>query len=353
MKSFNFEIAVWAPYPSNEQLKDGYYQRVASIDGLIKDRKRLYIGLYFKKYFFPKYRRKDNLSEIHANIIYILFSWIYCLIFCKKIYFHSVIEATKGFPIIFFKQTFIDLHGVVPEEMRFVKRFFLANVFEFVEFFVLKRAHKIISVTNSLKYAIQSKYPNLKNNVFIVLPIFPSGFDENSDDNFDDRDGFIYAGGTQPWQNVDKILRFSSTIDEFNGYLLVGSKDRLYSSYYKEFGEIFERWTIDSVSPSEIPKYYKMVKFGFLIRDESIVNRVACPTKLVEYIKYGVVPVMAFNELGDFMQNGLKFFDINDFDLNRAQAQYKEFATKNLEVYFKFEDAYRSGARSLRDSIEN
>ncbi len=351
LNALNFEIAVWAPYPSSEQIKDGYFQRVASVDGLIEDRKRLYVGLYLKKYFFPKFRREDKLAAVHANIIYSPFFWIYCLIFCKKIYFHSVIEASKGFPIIFLKQIFIDLHGVVPEEMRFVKRYFLAFIFGFVESLVLKRAHKIISVTNSLKLAVQSKYPELKDDAFIILPIFPSSIDVNSEENFDDREGFIYAGGTQPWQNIDRILRFSSTIENFRGYLLVGSKGRLYSSYHKEFKEIFERWTIDSIAPSEIPKYYRMVKFGFLIRDDSIVNRVACPTKLVEYIKYGVVPVLAFSELGDFSQNGLKFFDINDFDLNRALAQYKDFATKNLQVYLKFEAAYLSGARSLCDSI--
>jgi hypothetical protein len=351
LKYLNFEIAVWAPYPSSEQLKDGYYQRVASVDGLIENRTRLYIGLYLKKYLLPKVRRADKLAEVHANIIYVIFFWIYCLVFCKKIYFHSVIEASKGFPIVFLKQTFIDLHGVVPEEMQFVKRNLLAGIFGFVESLVLKRAYKIISVTNSLKLAIQSKYPWLKDDVFIVLPIFPASIDENSVESFVDREGFIYAGGTQPWQNIDIILKFSSTVKKFRGYLLVGSIDRLYSSYNKEFGEIFERWTIDSVAPREMPKYYRKVKFGFLIRDDSIVNRVACPTKLVEYIKYGVVPVMGFSDLGDFKKYGLKYFDINDFDLNRAEAQYKEFATKNLEVYFKFKNAYCFGSRSLCDCM--
>ena len=52
---------------------------------------------------------------------------------------------------------------------------------------------------------------------------------------------------------------------------------------------------------------------GFILRDNNAVNRVACPTKLVEYIQHKVIPIMDSPQIGDFYEKGLKYVSISDF----------------------------------------
>ena len=52
---------------------------------------------------------------------------------------------------------------------------------------------------------------------------------------------------------------------------------------------------------------------GFVLRDDVLVNRVACPTKLLEYIQYGVLPIVLSDAIGDFKELGYKYIGLDDF----------------------------------------
>lgn len=56
---------------------------------------------------------------------------------------------------------------------------------------------------------------------------------------------------------------------------------------------------LDSVFPEELYKYYSIAHYGFLLRDDHVLNEVAAPTKLTEYLYYGIVPILKFEEIGD------------------------------------------------------
>jgi hypothetical protein len=62
-----------------------------------------------------------------------------------------------------------------------------------------------------------------------------------------------------------------------------------------------------------VKDHYLAHEYGFVLRDESLVNRVACPTKLVEYLYWGVLPVVITPRIGDFDAGSLRAVTLEQF----------------------------------------
>lgn len=68
--------------------------------------------------------------------------------------------------------------------------------------------------------------------------------------------------------------------------------------------------------------------YVFVLRDDILVNQVACPTKIVEYLNYGIIPIVLSENIGDFKELGYEYLSINDFNHNVA----KRKSLNNTEV---------------------
>ena len=77
---------------------------------------------------------------------------------------------------------------------------------------------------------------------------------------------------------------------------------------------------------SELAKY----KYGFLLREDHIVNHVATPTKMNSYLSVGVIPIFS-DVIFDYNKN------FNDFD-NIIKLNSKLCAKKWSEIILKYED---------------
>ena len=64
---------------------------------------------------------------------------------------------------------------------------------------------------------------------------------------------------------------------------------------------------VDTLPADELKKEYEKAQYGFTLRDNIIVNEVACPTKLIDYVKYGIIPILKSDKIGDFVENGLEY----------------------------------------------
>jgi glycosyltransferase involved in cell wall biosynthesis len=60
-----------------------------------------------------------------------------------------------------------------------------------------------------------------------------------------------------------------------------------------------QQTSVVSVPPQEVPRYLAASDVGLLLRDDSIVNRVASPVKFGEYLAAGL-PVIITEGLGDY-----------------------------------------------------
>ena len=63
---------------------------------------------------------------------------------------------------------------------------------------------------------------------------------------------------------------------------------------------------IDHKTHAELTEIYTKCHYGFILREDIVVNRVACPTKLVEYLAMGVVPIVDSANIGDFRTMGMR-----------------------------------------------
>lgn len=102
--------------------------------------------------------------------------------------------------------------------------------------------------------------------------------------------------------------------------------------------------SIKSVSPLELESYYKESHYGFILRDDILVNRVACPTKLIEYLGYGINPIILSEKIGDFEDFGYEHIRLDQF--NTALKAKK--STKNIDIFnqIKTQNNY-----NIRDKI--
>lgn len=104
-------------------------------------------------------------------------------------------------------------------------------------------------------------------------------------------DDFVvsYVGATQAWQSAEELIRVIG---------LIGSKYSKAKFLLLTNGEFEELEQLDkdirdriikkTVPHKEMPYYLAMTNVGIVIRDDNMVNRVAAPTKIAEYITNGV-----------------------------------------------------------------
>jgi hypothetical protein len=114
---------------------------------------------------------------------------------------------------------------------------------------------------------------------------------------------FIYSGGNQKWQNISQIFDFIEQNDKDNYFYIFLShqKDFFESIIGDRFSAIKDRFFVTSVLPEKLPEYYSQAHYGFLLRDDHILNKVSMPTKMVEYLYYGITPIVKLKEIGDFV----------------------------------------------------
>ncbi len=109
-----------------------------------------------------------------------------------------------------------------------------------------------------------------------------------------DQDVFCYAGGLNSWQCIDETMKIYKTIEQKrkNTKLLLLIKDREKAMELLQKYDI-QNYEIDFVPVEQLSERLKEVKYGFIIRDNLELNRVATPTKLMTYMGNGIIPILS------------------------------------------------------------
>lgn len=201
----------------------------------------------------------------------------------------------------------VDFHGAQPEEMLYENPNMaksLYNYYEKYEKLSCKIADCIICQSNEMKQHLVSKY-NADGN---KIAVFKCGVDIKHFDikskeekkavrkelGIKERDVvFVYAGGITKWQKIDASLKI---FKEYNAYnldskflILTRDTDKLKVILdTPEFCHIKDSVIIKSVQHNMVPRYLNAADMAFLLRDNVILNAVASPTKLAEYLACGL-----------------------------------------------------------------
>jgi hypothetical protein len=303
-------------FPSPAEMQDGYYQRVLAIDDLLTGERERYYVRYDGKLTSPSPLVETTSSgaveitfnrrnPLHLLSLRKLFRSARCL------YVHSILLLPKPIDRQLYKLAkyrILDLHGAVPEETAYRGEPSRVPGLERIEREAVLGAQVLVGVTHRLLDHVRDKY-GLEHARTVVLPILsPSECTEGAVRN---PLGVIYAGGLQPWQQVDKMLAYVQTHPELEFAFLVPEPEKVHSRFRELFGKDFPGLA-QSVSSEDVRDWYGRNSFGLILREDHIVNHAASPTKLAQYLQNGVIPIVDSPDIGDFLDLGYGYVPLSD-----------------------------------------
>lgn len=219
-------------------------------------------------------------------------------------------NTTSGDACTFIKWTktpvIIDLHGAAVEEALFERgeSFKQTSTFRSLvrsEKRSIKKADLLLVVSEPMIDLLKSKYPELNTQKIKVIPtaadaiffdcVFDPGLKAQLGFEKDDII-FVYSGGAQSYQCIDKVLSIFSKVafEKQNVKLLVLSieKEKISQLIKRSFPTLDKYIVLKSLDKADVAKHLQMADLGFLLRDNDILNQVSCPTKFAEYAACGV-----------------------------------------------------------------
>ncbi len=203
--------------------------------------------------------------------------------------FHLVLRGYRH--ILFWFQ------GVAPEENFLVRgsRLKLA-VFNMIEWIVVRRTDFFIFVSETLKRHVVRKYKlgPVEDRSYCMpcmnTELHPEAF--SAEGKYSGLT-FTYTGSMMVWQSFEKTAELYAKIEKAFDYrsefLVLTQEQEKAEQILKEKG--VRNYFFDYVPKEELPARLAKVKYGFIIREDNTVNRVATPTKISTYLSCGVIPI--------------------------------------------------------------
>lgn len=339
------ELLFLGPYPTEANIKDGMISRIKAIDSFFNNKERTYLFISLRKNRKP-YFYSDNLVKVYELNILFHFVLIVKLLFRHRIiYSHSIYMFSFIWYLIPFLKSkiILDVHGVVPEEQKLYngnqKAYLYYNLLEKI---VFSKAAKILCVTDSMKFYYKDKYPKFKG-VFYVYSIMPFDLKEISivdlkkNKSESSKIEVIYSGGVQPWQNIDLMMDIVlSMSSQYVSFTFLVNDVNAFNSMIEKYDLSSIDIKIASKLPSELWEDYSKVDYAFILRNKDVVNKVANPTKMIEYLNYGIIPIVLNKEIGDFFRYDYEFIFVDEF--KKLKSKLTSPSVKNIEVIKKIRE---------------
>lgn len=349
----NFDIAIMAPAPIEFRINEGWISRISAIDNIISNKKRIYINPFLStKEDINIYKHSEDLYEIQISYNYFEFNEIISLITnsVKLFYCHTLHLAEYLIPKLDTGKIIVDIHGITPEEEVMLGNPNLKKKYELIEQEVLKKAKYCVMVSNAMKKHYENKYPNLKPNCLILPIVELLDIDENLAKNKEDNKEIIYSGGIQVWQNIGAMLKLAAKQKEYNYTFLSAN----FCAIKKKAKKLkIKNATYKVVPKDKLKEIYKKANFGIVLRNESPVNFVACPTKLYEYMACAIVPIVRTPNMGDFLELGFKYITEKEALKGNFPSlkEQKEIILNNFKVVKRMQNMFYEGKNALLEEI--
>jgi glycosyltransferase involved in cell wall biosynthesis len=246
----------------------------------------------------------------------------------------------------------IDFHGVVPEEFFYNGDVHEAKIFGKIEKKVVKKADHLIVVTKAMQRHIEEKYDTLISGQFITLPIFSERLCSiacQKDYSQNEQPVIVYAGGLQKWQQLPKMIEaIKDTAGDYRFKIFSPEPEKVKPMLPESLtrSDLVE---IDTKTHDELIREYREANFGFILREDTVVNRVACPTKLIEYLAMGIIPIVDYEDIGDFKALGMSYIRLSDLlEKNIPKNEtFTQMITTNHGVFTEIMDIYIQGVSEL------
>ena len=198
-----------------------------------------------------------------------------------------------------------DVRGATPEEWLYVGGYGRANYQQIAEqLFQSEReslcnADSVLFVTNELKEhmsAIHGDPPSRSTVVPCYLDIellenkIP--YSKPRNENIE----YFYSGSAAKWQQIDRVFSCFKRVWEKQPC----AKLTVLTPHMKAMFEKLAKQRlpagvvkISNLPPQEVLVAYRSATFGFLLREDHLINNVAFPVKFAEYLYMGVIPIIS------------------------------------------------------------
>ena len=167
---------------------------------------------------------------------------------------------------------------------------------------------------------------------------------------------FIYSGSLAPWQmSIETIDLFKKILKEIpNAFLLYLTTSP--NDVEILFNDIpTENFSINSPLFSEVNSYLNAADIGLLLREKNIVNQVAAPVKIGEYLCSGL-PILVSQGIGDLDDN-IKQFNlgeiVNENNLKNTVEKLLQFNRIQIEHTGKYLFGYARYIPIILDTYKN
>lgn len=306
-----------------------------------------------KKYYIPNSPRLGILNDFFRSLILISLFLRY-----KPHFYIEEWSLPRGISIV--KRLFkncsfgLDVHGASPEEYEYVNGKESKSLAS-QERFSINAADFIVCQSDEMKRHLGKKYRDS-----LRIGVYRCGVDcnvfylDNESRNQirkelgynEENIVFVYSGGMHAWQKVEDSVKYFTKFHHMNdkAKLLVLTKDK--EGFYDILNkvgdkELKEFITVKSLGYKDVPKYLNASDVAFLLRDNHVMNAVASPTKLAEYMACGL-PVISTSVSEKWLdeEGGGYVYDIDrkpidgisEFIGNMQRELISEYAIKELSL---------------------
>jgi len=206
-------------------------------------------------------------------------------------------------------QLVFDPRGLFAEELEYYNGKSVPSfVFKRLELLFIRYSDAVIAVSKSMKDYFSSKYFGCADKISII-PTFAQVLSQIEPIDVPDirkanRWGgeilLCYSGSLEGWQCFDEILNIFNILQKrssrFRFVFLSKSASEMLSRIQARL--LLGSFAVYSASPEELPFYLSQCDYGFLVRRDHIINKVAAPIKVKDYLLAGLRVVVTPN-VGD------------------------------------------------------
>ncbi|QCW98783.1 glycosyltransferase family 4 protein [Aggregatimonas sangjinii] len=190
--------------------------------------------------------------------------------------------------------------GLLPEENKMLMG---ANLFQKLRFPIynwmerktIHHSYFNFFVSDRMKRHFSEKYA-YDNSNFLIIPCYNKNLKrEYFSSSIKPKTSFVYAGGIYPWQCFAETIAIYKEVERKNNnaFLTVLTKDQEKAENMIKM-EGIKNYKINYVSLEEVMHELGNHKYGFLLREDNIVNNCATPTKMNTYLSAGLMPIHTY-----------------------------------------------------------
>lgn len=169
------------------------------------------------------------------------------------------------------------------------------NILNYIDVFCMKKARFILFVSDYMKHHYEELANHDFTNKSYIMPCFNEELDKSALLKKDySKKIFTYVGSLDLWQCFDKTAKLYAEIEK----RFADAQFKVLTFQVDEAKKILSDMGVKNYSVKQVPK--EEVKdelsectYGFIIRENNMVNRVATPTKISSYLSVGVLPIFS------------------------------------------------------------